>query len=164
MTTWVAGCELSATDKAYVLSRYVNRFTREHIPKWATRPGADGQPQRPRHASDADWLAHTRFAVREDGRLDRKVARCESTPTWPDGAPGSTEPESFRLVCACGEMLRWSRTRGQYEPLAAKVAQRAGHVVAAMVADGGARRTVRADAVCTAVKDELAARRGRRAS
>lgn len=75
------GSELHPTDRAHVLASYVHRFTRSHVPDWAkVNPNYKAQ-----FADDADWLAHTTFAVRADGRLDQRFKACESHPTWPDG-------------------------------------------------------------------------------
>lgn len=81
------GINLCAEDRNYVLRAYVNRYTREHVPAWAKREWRDGRPYPVQFASDAEWLSHTKFAVRSDGRLDRRHKCCESTPTWPDGEP-----------------------------------------------------------------------------
>lgn len=75
------GSELHPEDRAYVLRAFVHRFTREHRPGWTRRADCAQCPVQ--FASDADWLAHTRFAVRNDVRIDRR-ADCESSPTWPD--------------------------------------------------------------------------------
>jgi hypothetical protein len=67
------------------------------------------------------------------------------------------------LECACGEPLRFSATRKQYEPLAGSAAALNGHVAAVSIFDG-VRTTVCPDAVCTAApRDELAAKRRDRA-
>jgi hypothetical protein len=81
---WVFGTELCAEDQRYVLAAYVHRFTKDHAPAWAREPWKDGKAYPVQYASDRDWLAHARFQVRNDGRLDRRVQRCEGTPTWPD--------------------------------------------------------------------------------
>lgn len=78
------GTELTAADRASVLNSYVHRFTREHHPAWARRPMPHGKAYPVQFASDAEWLAHTRFAVTTSGRLDARHRSCESTPTWPD--------------------------------------------------------------------------------
>ena len=78
------GIELHPDDRRHVLAAYVHRFTGEHRPAWAHKPWKDGKPYPVQFADDADWLAHTRFAVRGNGRLDRRVNRCESSPTWPN--------------------------------------------------------------------------------
>lgn len=81
---YVLGTELTAEDRQRVLSAFVHRYTREHKPQWANQPWKDGKPYPVQFASDADWLAHTRFAVRPNGRIDRRIHSCESNPTWPD--------------------------------------------------------------------------------
>lgn len=77
---WAYGSELVESEQREVLSSFVYRFTREHVPSWAK--GTDYSPQ---FASDREWLENTRFPVRKDGRLDRRYHHCESNPTWPDG-------------------------------------------------------------------------------
>ena len=84
MSASVFGTQLCASDQQHVLVAYVHRFTREHKPTWANQPWKDGLPYPVQFASDADWLANTRFAVRVSGRLDQRVHYCESSPTWPD--------------------------------------------------------------------------------
>lgn len=79
------GTDLHPEDQAHVLRAFVHRFTREHKPAWATRPWKDGKSYPVQFDSDQDWLAHTRFRVRlSDGRLNRSVHSCHSSPTWPD--------------------------------------------------------------------------------
>jgi len=78
------GTQLCASDQQHVLAAYVHRFTRDHKPAWARWPREDGQVSPVQFASDADWLANTRFAVRKNGRLDGRARYCESSPTWPD--------------------------------------------------------------------------------
>lgn len=75
----IFGNLLSKPDRAYVLSAYVYRHTPDHasVAKPSSRPLAFT------HASDAEWLANTRFQVTKAGRLDRRVKGCWSTPTWP---------------------------------------------------------------------------------
>ena len=91
--TWVSGSQLSGEDRRHVLCAYVHRYTKDHKPQWAM--GARGYPVQ--FASDQDWLRHTQFKVRKDGRLDMRVKRCFSRPIWPDnpelrGGPNASEP------------------------------------------------------------------------
>lgn len=81
----VLGSQLSAADQKHVLAAYVHRYTREHKPGWACYSKLDGKPYRPQFASDAEWLANTRFQVTKSGKLDARVRSCYSTPTWPEG-------------------------------------------------------------------------------
>ncbi len=79
------GNQLHTDDQRYVLSAFVHRFTAQHRPNWANKT----IPNRPNYpavqfASDAEWLANTRFAVRNNGRLDKRAHYCESSPTWPN--------------------------------------------------------------------------------
>lgn len=83
--TWVSGTKLCPADQLEACRAFVHRYTREHVPGWARDLRPDGERYPVQLDSDADWLAHTMFAVRADGRLDRRVKRCESSPTWPDG-------------------------------------------------------------------------------
>jgi len=46
-------------------------------------------------ADDQDWLEHTLFHVRKDGRLDKRYDCCESHPTWPDGNERRVESVYF---------------------------------------------------------------------
>lgn len=79
----ILGSELCLPAQREALARFVHRFTGDHCPDWARR-----QPRRfacpVQFASDADWLAHTRFAVRSDGLLSERHRYCESSPTWPN--------------------------------------------------------------------------------
>lgn len=78
------GSELTREDQARVLGAYVHRFTRTHVPNWARKPRPNGAAYNVQFEDDTDWLAHTRFWVRADGRLDNRADHCESNPTWPD--------------------------------------------------------------------------------
>lgn len=78
------GTELHPDDRKHVLAAYVHRFTAQHKPRWAHSEWKNGESYPVQFASDADWLAHTRFAVNRNGRLDRHVHSCFSSPTWPD--------------------------------------------------------------------------------
>jgi len=85
------GSELHPDDKVRVKARYKHRYTGDHKPAWAKdRADAKGvlrfvseNPFPLQFRDDADWLANTRFRVKDDGRLDRRAHYCESTPTWP---------------------------------------------------------------------------------
>lgn len=83
----ILGTALHEIDKKHVLAAYVHRSTKEHVPLWAYARQPNGKPYPQQFASDLDWLAHTFFEVRRDGRLDRRVKACVSHPTWPDGVP-----------------------------------------------------------------------------
>jgi hypothetical protein len=73
------GTELHPDDQKHVLAAYVHRFTGQHRPQWA-----DSQHCNVQFRDDADWLANTSFAVRKNGRLDRRSKECYSRPTWPN--------------------------------------------------------------------------------
>jgi hypothetical protein len=79
------GTDLSAQDQARALARYVQRFTRDHVPDWAAQAAREGRHVVVEFDSDDEWLANTLFSVRADGGLDGRARYCESTPTWPDG-------------------------------------------------------------------------------
>lgn len=81
MLTYVNGLELSPRVQSQACAQFVHRFTRTHIPRWAqSNPNYKAQ-----FADDKDWLAHTDFAVRKNGELDKRANHCVSSPTWPDG-------------------------------------------------------------------------------
>ena len=80
MTNWIEGIKLSEHDRREVLAAYVHRYTGEHVPQWARAPWNTCKVQ---FATDAEWLANTRFAVRKDGRLHQRIRHCMSNPTWP---------------------------------------------------------------------------------
>jgi len=88
------GSELCYADQQQVLRSYIHRYTREHIPNWAKgdKHYPKGYPLQ--FNSDQEWLKNTRFAVKKNGRLDRRFKFCESCPTWPDGVPKRVEGEA----------------------------------------------------------------------
>ena len=80
----IPGNQLTAEDQKYVLAAYTYRFTGDHTPTWAVK--YKNEPTYPvQFKDDADWLANTTFAVRKNGRLDRRSHHCISRPTWPNG-------------------------------------------------------------------------------
>lgn len=81
----ITGDQLRPDVAAECLRRFVHRFTGEHRPVWAKSLRSSDQPYPVQFATDAEWLAHTLFAVKSDGTLDDRVHFCESSPTWPDG-------------------------------------------------------------------------------
>lgn len=86
MSSWgpkTLGTLLRPEEQAEALARFVNRFTREHTPTWATRPQPSGEPYPVQFASDAEWLSNTVFRTNTDGAL-HATADCNSYPTWPD--------------------------------------------------------------------------------
>lgn len=84
MTKYVRGDKLSYELQREVLSKYVHRYTREHVPSWARKEWKDGKPYPVQFDSDRDWLANTFFSVTTSGRLSRREKHCRSNPTWPD--------------------------------------------------------------------------------
>lgn len=83
-TLYLLGTQLTQAQQSYVKSAYVHRYTREHKPPLANRTWKDGKPFPVQFDSDADWLAHTRFAVTKQGSLHLRLTDCQSCPTWPD--------------------------------------------------------------------------------
>ncbi len=79
------GTQLTPEDRRHVLNAYVHRFTGDHVPGWARTPAPNGKFCNVQFVDDRDWLAHTKFEVRKDGRLDQRRRTCESSPTWPHG-------------------------------------------------------------------------------
>lgn len=80
------GTELTPADQARVLASYVHRYTCEHVPGWAHGRKPNGEPYRPQFRTDAEWLANTRFAVCNDGRIDGRAKSCQTSgQTWPEG-------------------------------------------------------------------------------
>lgn len=77
------GHELHPDDQKHVLAAYVHRYTGEHKPQWANKKRPDGSDYKPQHKNDADWLKHTEFAVKKNGRLHQGVGSCRSTPSLP---------------------------------------------------------------------------------
>ena len=84
----IKGSRLHPKDKDSVLRSFVHRYTKDHVPAWAfASTWKDGKPYPLQFASDQEWLENTLFAVRTNGRLDRRVKSCASSPTWPNGKP-----------------------------------------------------------------------------
>lgn len=83
---WRLGSELSHATQQDALRQFVNRCTRQLAPhrKGANPVYFEGGLYPLQFDSDADWLAHTHFAVTKSGKLDKRVRHCESSPTWPD--------------------------------------------------------------------------------
>lgn len=78
------GTDLTASQQADALRAFVHRFTGQHKPDWARTLRPNGTAYPVQFADDADWLAHTTFAVNKDGSFNRRVHYCESSPTWPN--------------------------------------------------------------------------------
>lgn len=73
------GSELSSEVQRDALALFVNRHTLTNVPTWT-----HGTNYPVQFKDDADWLAHTRFAVTGRGKLDKRNHFCESSPTWPN--------------------------------------------------------------------------------
>ena len=106
----VLGTELSASDRKHVLAAYVHRHTGEHKPAWATSShwrfdGTTATPWPIQFKDDAEWLANTTFAVRNDGTLDRRTRHCQSSPTWPNN-PELRSSHVIRQIPATAEEAR----------------------------------------------------------
>lgn len=69
------GTDLTPDQQREVLSKYPYRHTQ-------ARHGIQKSPVQ--FVDDADWLAHTEFAVTKSGKLCRRSHYCHSTPTWPN--------------------------------------------------------------------------------
>jgi hypothetical protein len=81
---WVKGNELKTNLQRQVLSTFHHRFTGNHRPSWANDIWKDGMTYPIQFIDDADWLAHTLFAITETGTLARTIDYCISSPTWPN--------------------------------------------------------------------------------
>lgn len=81
---WANGSSLPHHTQEQAKRQFVHRYTGEHRPGWADKSWKDGRAYPVQFKDDADWLANTLFAVTVAGFLDRRVAHCHSSPTWPD--------------------------------------------------------------------------------
>lgn len=77
------GTDLSLEDQKYVLSAYVHRYTKEHVPNWVKNSDREYKVQ---FRSDQEWLENTYFAVTKSGKLDKRSKSCQSNPTFPEGS------------------------------------------------------------------------------
>lgn len=82
--TMKLGTELTPAQQKEACARCVYRFAGTHRPAWAHHARPDGTAYPLQFADDADWLAHTRFAVTASGALDMRARFCQSSPTWPN--------------------------------------------------------------------------------
>ena len=73
---YMRGHNLSHEDRDHVLNTYVHRSTGDH--NWYH--GASPL----QFEDDLDWLRNTYFKVTKTFKLDHRVKRCESYPTWPN--------------------------------------------------------------------------------
>lgn len=82
MSNMKLGSELTPEQQREALNRFIYRYTGNHTPNWVRM----SRPKIPplQFKDDADWLAHTSFAVNKDGSFNRRKTHCESTPTWPN--------------------------------------------------------------------------------
>jgi hypothetical protein len=65
-------------------SRYVHRFTMEHVPAWARQPVEPGKFYAPQFRSDREWYEHTTFPG-DAGHLGDRNHCFTSGQTWPLG-------------------------------------------------------------------------------
>lgn len=76
------GTELHEEDRRHVLSAYVHRNTVENPHTLEKRTANTKLPE----ITDRLWLQITDFAVKKDGRLDRRVhechTHCDEVPEW----------------------------------------------------------------------------------
>ena len=69
MKNFVLGTKLSPSEQRTALAMFVHRFTGDHKPRWSDGIWKDGKPYPVQFSNDADWLAHTRFAVNVAGTI-----------------------------------------------------------------------------------------------
>jgi hypothetical protein len=89
MPHWINGAQMSKKLQEAAKTRFVHRFTAEHVPAWYNgNAHSAGGKMYPHFASDADWLANTEFCLTKDGRrFNEAMKYCRSSPTWPKGRP-----------------------------------------------------------------------------
>ncbi len=63
---------------------YVNRYTCDHVPNWATKPAPNGKYYAPQYKSDEEWFALTVFPPHTPDWC-RKTDCYSSNQTWPLG-------------------------------------------------------------------------------
>lgn len=78
---WLRGDLMPAQAQREARQRFVHRFTEQRRPQWAQ----SNHNYTPQFRDDADWLAHSYFAVTKLGTLDKRYGHCNSHPTWPQG-------------------------------------------------------------------------------
>lgn len=88
---WTKGTDLYHVDRLAVLNSFVHRYTGDHKPQWAQKEWKDGKPYPLHFASDEEWLTHTEFRTRNDGRLDGRAKFCLSRPTFPNNPEARKE-------------------------------------------------------------------------
>lgn len=64
-------------------SRYVHRYTMDHVPEWAKARAHNGKFYAPQYASDAEWYACTEF--NGEGEIADSKHCYSSRQTWPLG-------------------------------------------------------------------------------
>lgn len=79
------GSELNEKNRKRAFRTFIHRWTKDHCPAWLfDYPPRSYRDIPVQFASDADWLANTRFTVTKAGNLDARVRFCVSSPTWPN--------------------------------------------------------------------------------
>lgn len=67
-------------------SRYVHRFTMDHVPEWARMVREDGTFYAPQYRSDREWYDNTLFPGEAAYPFGKRDTSCFSTgATWPLG-------------------------------------------------------------------------------
>jgi len=97
MNKLVNGNQLTPSVQLQAQRLFVYRFTGDHTPNWVTMARAGGKEYPLQFANDADWLANTRFGVKKDGTLSKRVRYCESRPTWPNN-PELRLPSPYSVI------------------------------------------------------------------
>lgn len=77
----IRGDNLNQVAQTAALSKYVHRYTMDHVPQWVRQAEVSYPVQ---FSGDKDWLANTFFHVTKEGYLDERYSHCESNPTWPN--------------------------------------------------------------------------------
>lgn len=81
------GSQLSAKVQQDALKQFIYRYTKEHVPAWATKdvPEKFGKAYPVQFVSDKEWLANTTFNVNKDGSLSNRSRYCTTIKTvYPD--------------------------------------------------------------------------------
>lgn len=67
-------------------TRYVNRYTMEHVPGWTQIPCENGKYYAPQFRTDAEWYENTLFPEETDCPCSAKDKYCFTTnQSWPLG-------------------------------------------------------------------------------
>ena len=69
-------------------SKYVHRYTMEHVPNWAKRQAPNGKYYAPQYTTDKEWFDNTQFydpAIPDCKQLAEKNSCYSSGQSWPLG-------------------------------------------------------------------------------